>query len=431
MELQADFHLSSRIGDDVFGSAADGVRKKKALPIEKKLPCSLEELYTGTNKEMKISREIADMNGKMMPMEDILIIKINAGLKNGTKIPSPKKEDDVIPTDIVFVVEEMSHEMFTREGNDLITTQKISLAQALKGYTAQLRTLDGRTLTICFFLALQPGGVLRRKGRFFSCRTSAFCLSSGIGDDVFGSAADVLMEKKALLMEKKALLIEMISRKIGDTSGFQAIPRSPPGMTSRTFGIRRLRSCLRRKSLFGDDVFGSAADGLRERKAPPIEKRLPCSLEELYTGTTKEMKISREIADISGKMMPMEDILMININAGLKNGTRIPYPKKEDDVIPADIVFVVEEMPHEIFTRKGNNLITTQKISLVQALKAYTAHLKMLDGRTLTIPISSISSIIHLRYGKVVPGEGMPIAEDPSKRSKLKIRIKIKFPLWS
>ncbi|KAG0454899.1 hypothetical protein HPP92_023819 [Vanilla planifolia] len=79
-------------------------------------------------------------------------------------------------------------------------------------------------------------------------------------------------------------------------------------------------------------------------------------------------------------------------------------------------------MPHEMFTREGNDLITTQKISLAQAVKGYTAHLKTLDGRTLTIPISSISSIIHPRYEEVVHGEGMPIAEDPSKRGNLKIR---------
>ncbi|KAG0454865.1 hypothetical protein HPP92_024157 [Vanilla planifolia] len=186
--VSAAYQYTPRIGDDVFCSAADVVREKKTLPIEKKLSCSLEELYTGTTKEM-ISREIADISVKMMPTEDVLMININAGLKNGTKIAYPKKEDDVIPTDIVFVVEEMSHEMFTREGNDLITTQKISLAQALKGYTAQLRTLDGRTLTICFFLALQPGGVFGKRP-VFSRRTSAFILAR-IGDDVLGSLTDV------------------------------------------------------------------------------------------------------------------------------------------------------------------------------------------------------------------------------------------------
>lgn len=56
--------------------------------------------------------------------------------------------------------------------------------------------------------------------------------------------------------------------------------------------------------MFGDDLFGSfgeaSAAGNLTRKAPPIENTLPCSLEELYKGITKKMKISREIADISG-----------------------------------------------------------------------------------------------------------------------------------
>lgn len=56
--------------------------------------------------------------------------------------------------------------------------------------------------------------------------------------------------------------------------------------------------------MFGDDLFSSFEDGrLRSqgpRKAPPIENTLTCSLEELYKGTTKKMKISREIADASG-----------------------------------------------------------------------------------------------------------------------------------
>lgn len=56
----------------------------------------------------------------------------------------------------------------------------------------------------------------------------------------------------------------------------------------------------------GEDFFGGSFGEGRgmmnpgPRKAPPIENRLPCSLEELYKGTTKKMKISREILDASG-----------------------------------------------------------------------------------------------------------------------------------
>ena len=59
--------------------------------------------------------------------------------------------------------------------------------------------------------------------------------------------------------------------------------------------------------MFGDDMFGSFGEGggvhmsqSGPRKAPPIENRLPCTLEEIYKGTTKKMKISREIVDASG-----------------------------------------------------------------------------------------------------------------------------------
>lgn len=56
--------------------------------------------------------------------------------------------------------------------------------------------------------------------------------------------------------------------------------------------------------IFGDDMFSAFGEGRPmsqgPRKAAPIERTLPCSLEELYKGTTKKMKISRELVDASG-----------------------------------------------------------------------------------------------------------------------------------
>ena len=81
------FRYNPRSGDDVFGEifgsssrtvnvgagegmgSADGVfgwfreAARKASPIENKLPCSLEELYKGATKKMKISREILVASG--------------------------------------------------------------------------------------------------------------------------------------------------------------------------------------------------------------------------------------------------------------------------------------------------------------------------------------------------------------------------------
>ncbi|XP_057507796.1 uncharacterized protein LOC130790780 [Actinidia eriantha] len=188
-------------------------------------------------------------------------------------------------------------------------------------------------------------------------------------------------------------------------------------------------------SLFGDDMFGSFGGGgggpmnqSGPRKALPIERTLPCSLEELYNGTTKKMKISREIGDTSGKTIPVEEILTINVKPGWKKGTKITFPEKgneQPNVIPADLVFVIDEKPHNLFTRDKNDLVVTQKISLAEALTGYTAKLTTLDGRNLTIPITNV---IHPNYEEIVPREGMPLPKDPTKRGNLRIKFNIKFP---
>ncbi|KAI5583055.1 hypothetical protein BDE02_07G126600 [Populus trichocarpa] len=51
---------------------------------------------------------------------------------------------------------EKPHPVFTHDGNDLIVTQKIPLAEALTGYTVHLTTLDGRNLTIPINTVIDP-----------------------------------------------------------------------------------------------------------------------------------------------------------------------------------------------------------------------------------------------------------------------------------
>lgn len=186
-------------------------------------------------------------------------------------------------------------------------------------------------------------------------------------------------------------------------------------------------------SMFGDnDIFSSFGDGRPmssgPRKAPPIEQKLPCSLEELYKGATKRMKISREIYDASGKTLPVEEILTIDVKPGWKKGTKITFPEKgneQPNVIPSDLVFIIDEKPHSVFTRDGNDLLVTHKISLAEALTGYTVHLTTLDGRNLTLPINTV---IHPNYEELVPREGMPIPKEPTKRGNLRIKFNIKFP---
>jgi len=124
----------------------------------------------------------------------------------------------------------------------------------------------------------------------------------------------------------------------------------------------------------------------------------------------------------------IEEILTIDTKPGWKKGTKITFEEKGNErpnVTPADVVFIVDEKPHSEFTRDGNDLIVTRRISVPEAFTGYTVHLTTLDGRNLTLPINDV---IHPNYQKVVPNEGMPILGDPTKRGILKIKFDIRFP---
>ncbi|KAF8643731.1 hypothetical protein HU200_066797 [Digitaria exilis] len=189
------------------------------------------------------------------------------------------------------------------------------------------------------------------------------------------------------------------------------------------------------RPMFGNDFFhsrfgGEGSTSMQQpvHKAAPIENCLPVSLSDLYKGVTKKMKISRETVDANGRVSHVEEILTIDVKPGWKKGTKITFPEKGNEapnMRPADIVFIIDEKPHDVFTRDGNDLVMTEKISLVEALTGYTSHITTLDGRNLSF---TINSIIHPSYEEVIPGEGMPIPKDPTKKGNLRIKFNIKFP---
>nr|XP_033804557.1 dnaJ homolog subfamily B member 13 [Geotrypetes seraphini] len=182
----------------------------------------------------------------------------------------------------------------------------------------------------------------------------------------------------------------------------------------------------------GSDVI-TAFGGLRGRgvkkQDPPIERDLYLSLEDLFHGCTKKIKISRRVMNEDGHTSSIRDkILSIEVQPGWKPSTRITFPKEGDqgpNIIPADIIFIVKEKPHMRFTRQGNDLIYVANIALGKALTGCTIDINTLDERLLNIPINDI---VHSTYNKVVPGEGMPLSNNPLQKGDLIISFNINFP---
>ncbi|KAK1381301.1 hypothetical protein POM88_028045 [Heracleum sosnowskyi] len=107
------------------------------------------------------------------------------------------------------------------------------------------------------------------------------------------------------------------------------------------------------------------------------------------------MKISRSVLDEHSKLTTVEEILAIHIKPGWKKGTRITFPEKgnqEPGVTPRDLIFIVDEKPHAVFKRDGNDLVIHKRISLLDALTGKTIKLATLDGRDLRIPIKDYAS---------------------------------------
>jgi DnaJ homolog subfamily B member 4 len=97
---------------------------------------------------------------------------------------------------------------------------------------------------------------------------------------------------------------------------------------------------------------GSRFDGGRRAPTPEVtvvEKQLPVSLEELFNGTTKKMKIKRKTYDqATGKQSTQDRILEVPIKKGLKAGSKIKFSDVGDQVEGGtqDLHFVVSEVSH-------------------------------------------------------------------------------------
>ncbi|XP_054998795.1 dnaJ homolog subfamily B member 13 isoform X3 [Sorex araneus] len=173
--------------------------------------------------------------------------------------------------------------------------------------------------------------------------------------------------------------------------------------------------------------------GLRGRgvkkQDPSIERDLYLSLEDLFFGCTKKIKISRRVLNEDGYSSTIKDkILTIDVKPGWRQGTRITFEKEGDqgpNIIPADIIFIVKEKLHARFRRESDNLFFVYPIPLGKALTCCTVEVKTLDDRLLNIPINDI---VHPKYFKRVPDEGMPLPEDPTKKGDLFIFFDIQFP---
>ena len=183
--------------------------------------------------------------------------------------------------------------------------------------------------------------------------------------------------------------------------------------------------------------FASATPEPQE-KAEDWETPLKLTLEELYTGTTKKLKIGRKLANGQTE----QKVITIDVKPGWKKGTKVRFAGSGNEVSPGnaqDLVFIVDERPNARFTRNGDDLRMILPLKLADALDPPTPgspesrrKITTLDGRTIDVPLPSPGlgkTTISPGRTTRIANEGMPISKvKGAKKGDLVVEWNVEFP---
>jgi DnaJ family protein B protein 4 len=158
-----------------------------------------------------------------------------------------------------------------------------------------------------------------------------------------------------------------------------------------------------------------------------VERQLPVSLEDLYKGTHKKMKIKRKTFNTQGQRTTEDKILEMDIKPGLKAGSKIKFSGvgDQEEGGSQDLHFIVSEKPHPTLTRDGDNLKTTIELDLKEALTGWQRTVTTIDGKQLKV---SGAGPTQPGYQEKFPGLGMPNSKKPSERGDFIVEVKVNFP---
>jgi len=130
------------------------------------------------------------------------------------------------------------------------------------------------------------------------------------------------------------------------------------------------------------------------------------------------------------KVLKEKKVLEVEVDKGMSHGQKITFRGESDQapgVEPGDIIIVLVQKKHAVFTRDGTDLHMEKELNLVEALCGTTFFVKHLDDRQLKVSTQP-GVVIKPDDVRAVHEEGMPKYKDPYNRGNLYIKFTIKFP---
>jgi DnaJ-class molecular chaperone len=239
------------------------------------------------------------------------------------------------------------------------------------------------------------------------------------------------------ISEAYSVLSDPDKRAAYDRYGEDGIDRGPsPAASARPArGVFRTFFGSPFGAFFGDGIdddpffgaFGFSSSNRnrrRERKQDEAVIIISCTLEQLFTGFSRDVRYRRTI---NGR--PEEVVLPLEVEAGTVDGTRFLFEGEGDcgpGWVPQDLVFVIKEIEHPRFVREAADLFVRMKIGLKESLCGIERNVEGIDGRAVPIVTRRI-----LKPGSeiVIAGEGMRrTAKKGGGRGDLRIKIDVMYP---
>jgi DnaJ-class molecular chaperone len=155
---------------------------------------------------------------------------------------------------------------------------------------------------------------------------------------------------------------------------------------------------------------------------PPVEKTIPISLEQAYSGFQLKM-------EVEGSNDPNENSMDIQVPAGIEHDEIMIISNKgsSNQFGRGDLHlhFTIEK--HELFERKNMDLHCKKTISLKEALCGFTISIQHVSGKLIRLS-NQKQNIVIPGFVREIPNFGMQRPQDGRPTGKLVIEFDVQFP---
>ncbi|KAK8757175.1 hypothetical protein V5799_000128 [Amblyomma americanum] len=429
---------------------------------------TLEEVLYGCTKEISVMRTVMAADGRTPEREEkVLKINVKPGWKAGTKLTFHREGNHLpgkVPGDIVFTIRDLPHPKFDRNGADVHYTARITWMQFLSIASQG----SGGKRAESFIYADEYSQITKFAIAATFPEPKAHSIEGAMGKDYYAmlglskdaSEAEIREALKRFSDQKDKEVAEayeaLRNTKKRDTSGQsgkeglknnarsggpsvsdnKGYAHTPEGASEAAFEelFDPFASFFGSGGLFGPNFCNQSSTKEGSGREAPVnetsELDLDVTLEEVYNGCTRKVKVRRKVIAPGQRVATSDEkVFTIEVKPGWKAGTRITFHREGNQYhygsVPGDLVFIIRDKPHPHFRRDGVDVRYEAKITFKEALRGGQVEVPTLTHGKITVPLNDI---VTPNTVKRIPGQGLPHPKDPTARGDLLLSFDIECP---